>query len=229
MSKALIAITAVLAAMITTVAWAQNPYPTPSPTLTAAGTPTATTSPAATPTPATVDLVAIVKQFLGDENTGDFPAALALLTDDAVINGGSCQPPCVGKAAILKDMQQGQATHTQHVLADSTFQVSGNIVTGRIEHQSDLSRAAGINRFFVIATIEFTGDKISHITPRLDISDPQTATFAAFQKARQLANTGSGPASGGGAGFDHWLVEALAGLGALLTASALWARRRRAD
>ncbi len=232
MSRPLIAIMALLAGLMTTVAWAQIPYPTPSPTLTAAGTPTATTSPAATPASApAVDLVALVKQFFDDQNRGDVAAALAFFTDDAVVEGGPCQPPCVGKAAIQKHLEEDQAEHTQHVLADSTFQVSGNIVTGRIEHRNDLSRAAGIDRFFAIATYEFTGDKISHTTIRLDTSDPQTATFAAFQRARQLAKTGSGPASGGGSGspLDHWLVATLAGLGALLTASALRVRRRRAD
>jgi hypothetical protein len=144
--------------------------------------------------------VELVKQFLDDENRGDVTAALTLVTDDAVIDGGSCQPPCVGKAAIQKDIEQGEIVHTQHILADSTFQVSGNTVTARIEHQSDVARAAGVDRFFVIATIQFTGDKISHISPRLDTSDPQTATFAAFQRARQLAATGDGPSADGGRG-----------------------------
>ncbi len=217
MSKALIAVMALLAGIMTTVAWAQTPYSSPTPM-------------SATSTPAPFDPVARVKQFLDDQNRGDVAAALALLTDDAVKEGGSCQPPCVGKAAIQKDIEQDLATHTVHVLADSTFQVSGNIVTARVEHQSDLSRAAGIDRFFAIATIEFTGDKISHITSRLDTSDPQTATFAAFQRARQLAKTGSGPASGGGSELplDLWLVTTLAGLGALLTAAAFWFRRRHA-
>ncbi len=156
---------------------------------------------AQSPTPAagvSSNPVEVVKQYLDDENRGDVTAALALVTDDAVIDGGSCQPPCVGKAAIQKDIEQGEITHTQHVLADSTFQMSGNTVTARIEHQSDVARAAGVDRFFVIATIQFIGDKISHISPRLDTSDAQTATFAAFQKGRQLAATGDGSSADGG-------------------------------
>jgi hypothetical protein len=156
---------------------------------------------AQTPTPTagvSSNPVAIVKQFLDDENRGDVAGALTLVTDDAVIDGGSCQPPCVGKAAIQTDIEQGELAHTQHILADSTFQVSGNTVTARIEHQSDVAKAAGVDRFFVIATIQFTGDKISHISPRLDTTDPQTATLAAFQKTRQLAATGGGPSADGG-------------------------------
>jgi hypothetical protein len=129
------------------------------------------------------DLAALVKQLLDDENRGDLAAVLAAFIDDAVIDGlGACaQAPCVGKAAIQKDDESSEAAHSEHVLDDSTFQVSGNAVTARIEHTNDASRAAGVDRFFVIATYEFTGTKISHISRKLDTSDAQTAKFAAFQ------------------------------------------------
>jgi hypothetical protein len=173
--------------------------------------------------------VAIVKQLLDAENRGDVAAALALFTDDAVIDGGSCTPACVGKAAIQKDIESGVASHTEHVLAESTFQVSGNTVTARIEHRNDTSRAAGVDRFFVIATLEFTGTKISHISPNLDTSDAQTAKFAAFQKAQraaQLPTTGGEPSSSDGGGLA---LALLLGIGLVIAggiSTALGVRRR---
>jgi len=148
-----------------------------------------------------------------------------------VIDGlGSCaQAPCVGKAAIQKDFERSEAAHTEHVLADSTFQVSGNTVTARIEHRNDASRAAGVDRFFVIATYEFTGTKVSHISRKLDTSDAQTAKFAAFQKAQsagQLPATGGEPSSSNGAGLPLVVLLGIAFVMAGGFSTALGMRRR---
>jgi hypothetical protein len=136
--------------------------------------------PLPTPTP---DLVLVLRQYI-DAHSGDMNEALALLTDDAVVNGlGLCaQSPCVGKDAIGKDIERGQAGHPQHTRIDA--QASGNTVTARIEHQNDASRAAGIDRFVVITTVEFRGGKIASMTRVYDTSDPQTAAYVKFQQAQ---------------------------------------------
>jgi ketosteroid isomerase-like protein len=142
-------------------------------------------SPQPTPTPIsptpTPDLVALFRAYT-DSHSGDMSEALAMLTDDAVVNGlGLCaQSPCVGKDAILKDIQRGQAGHTQHVGIDA--QASGNTVTARIEHQNDTSRAAGIDRYVVIVTVEFRDGKIASMTRKYDTSDSLTAAYVKYQQ-----------------------------------------------
>lgn len=133
---------------------------------------------------AQADPAAVVRQFL---TTEDKAGRLALLTDDAVIDGlGLCsKAPCVGKDAIGKELDRDAAENTKHVSMD--LQVSGSVVTARVGHQNAASQAAGIERFMVIATLELSNSKISHITRKLDTTDPQTATFIKFQQAHASA------------------------------------------
>ena len=102
-------------------------------------------------------------------------------------------------------------------------------MTARIEHRNDASRAAGVDRFFVISVIEFTGTKISHISRKLDTSDAQTAKFAAFQKAQsagQLPTTGGEPSSSDAAGLPLVLLLGIALVIAGGFSTALGLRRR---
>jgi ketosteroid isomerase-like protein len=152
-----------LIAVVALAACAAQPTPTPVPS---------------TPAP---DLVALFRQYM-DSHSGDLNETLALLTDDAVVNGmGLCAPsPCVGKDAIRKDIERGLAAHTQHTSFDA--QASGNTVTARIGHRNDASRAAGIDQYVVLVTIEFRGGKIASMTRKYDLSDPQTVAYARFQQ-----------------------------------------------
>jgi hypothetical protein len=86
----------------------------------------------------------------------------------------------VGKDAIRKDIERGRAAHTQHTSFDA--QASGNTVTARIGHQNDTSRAAGIDRYVVLVTVEFRGDKIASMIRKLDMSDSQTIAYAKYQQ-----------------------------------------------
>jgi hypothetical protein len=57
-----------------------------------------------TPAPAQVDPASLAEQDLAAESRGDVAAALALYSDDAIVQyGGLCSSPCVGKAAIRKE------------------------------------------------------------------------------------------------------------------------------
>lgn len=133
---------------------------------------------------AQVDPAVVVRQFL---TTEDKAAKLALLTDDAVIDGqGLCQKsPCVGKDVIGKELDRQATENTKHVSVD--IQVSGSSVTARVGHQNAMTDAAGIQRFILVLTFTLRDGKISHITRNLDTTDPQTATFIKFQQAHASA------------------------------------------
>jgi hypothetical protein len=172
--------------------------PTPSPTATATGTPTPTPA----PTAPVVDPVSVQRQLLDADNRGDVQAALAFFTDDAAIDGlGLCTPtPCVGKDAIRRDLERGEAGHTVHLIQDATFQASGTTVSGRIPHQNDDSRAAGVDRFIVLTTSQVRSGQVARLHRELDTADPQTAKFAAFQRAAAQAAAPT-PARTGNAGL----------------------------
>src|SRR5215467_3223394 len=57
-----------------------------------------------TPAVAQIDPASLAKQDVAAESRGDVAAALALYSDDAIVqNGGLCWTACVGKAAVQKD------------------------------------------------------------------------------------------------------------------------------
>ena len=56
---------------------------------------------------ATVNPMLLAEQDLAAESRGDVAAALALYRDDAIVQyGGLCWNPCVGKAAIEKELER---------------------------------------------------------------------------------------------------------------------------
>src|SRR5438874_11631281 len=60
-----------------------------------------------TPAPAEVDPASLAERDLAAESRGDVAAALALYSDDAIVQyGGLCWTPCVGKAAIQKELER---------------------------------------------------------------------------------------------------------------------------
>jgi hypothetical protein len=84
------------------------------------------------------DPVAVQQQLFEALARGDVGAALALFTDDAVIDteSGLCaKAPCVGKAAIQKDFERYVADKSRHVTALNTY-VSGNVLVTRFEARS---------------------------------------------------------------------------------------------
>ena len=60
-----------------------------------------------TPAPAKENPASLAQRELAAESRGDVAAALALYSDDAIVQyGGLCWTPCVGKAAIQKELER---------------------------------------------------------------------------------------------------------------------------
>ena len=111
-------------------------------------------------------------------------------TDDAVIDGlgmSLCAAaPCVGKAAIQKELER-RVANKQHGTILKQY-VSGNVVTTRSEGRSDTVQKAGVERIIVWSIIETKGDKISYAHGvQAERTDPQTARFVEWQRAQPPA------------------------------------------
>ena len=82
------------------------------------------------PAPAKENPASLAQRELVAESRGDVAAALALYSDDAIVQyGGLCWTPCVGKAAI-------QNTHLDNTPANLKPGISarGEIYVDRLEH-----------------------------------------------------------------------------------------------
>ncbi len=136
---------------------------------------------------------------------GDVAAVMGFYTDDVMLEGfGLCAAaPCVGKAAIQKEIERQVADKFAGTEIPGTARVSGDTLTFRSEVVSDSIKAAGVERIIVSLTTVVKGDKISSIRYVLDLSDAQTAKFAAAQKL---------PKSGGDASPNEAWLMALAGI-----------------
>ena len=132
------------------------------------------------------DPVAVQQQLFEALARGDVARALALFTEDAVIDApsGPCMlAPCVGKAAIQKDLERLVADHSRRVNPLKTYVVN-NLVVTRLEASSDTIRKAGVDRIVVWAIREMRGDKIAAIRCCLpERTDPQTARFLEWERA----------------------------------------------
>ncbi|MGO9424485.1 MAG: nuclear transport factor 2 family protein [Steroidobacteraceae bacterium] len=92
--------------------------------------------------------VAVQQQLFDALAQGDVAGALALFTDDAVIDAesGLCaSAPCVGKAAVQKDLERIVADKTRRIATLNTY-VSGNLLVTRFEARSDVIKKAGVDR-----------------------------------------------------------------------------------
>src|SRR3954466_285624 len=81
------------------------------------------------------DPLAVFRQAIDARNRGDIAAMMALFTDDAVREDGSCQPPCVGLAAIKASFQKNIDEHFQAKVTSA--EGSGDTVTASAEISSD--------------------------------------------------------------------------------------------
>jgi ketosteroid isomerase-like protein len=134
---------------------------------------------------AQVDPVAVQQQWLDALARGDVAGALALLTDDAVIDApsGPCLPaPCVGKAAIRTDLERLVAARSRRVTPLQTY-VAGPLLVTQFDARSDRIRQAGVDRILIWSIREMRGDKIAVIRCCLaDRTDPQTARFLDWER-----------------------------------------------
>jgi ketosteroid isomerase-like protein len=131
------------------------------------------------------DPVAVQQQLFEALARGDVAGALALFTEDAVIDApsGPCaMAPCVGKAAIQKDLERLVADKSRRVTPLSTY-VSDNVLVTQLDARSDTIRKAGVDRIIVWAIREMRGDKIAAIRCCLpERTDPQTARFLDWER-----------------------------------------------
>jgi hypothetical protein len=136
------------------------------------------------------DPVSVQRQMLDALGRGDSAGALAFFTDDAVIDAesGFCAAaPCVGKAAIQKDLDRYVADKSRRVTVLDTH-VDGNVLVTRFEARSALIQSSGVDRIVLWGIREMRGDKIA--TSRCCLperTDSQTARFLAWDYAHPLA------------------------------------------
>jgi ketosteroid isomerase-like protein len=116
------------------------------------------------------DPVAVFRQAIDARNRGDIVAMMALFTDDAVREDGSCQPPCVGLAAVRASFQKNIDEHFQAKLISA--EGSGDTVTGRAEISSDAFRARGIEKRMTSYTVKLRDGKIVRWTSPLPPQSP---------------------------------------------------------
>ena len=135
---------------------------------------------------ARADPVAVQQQLLDALARGDVQAAVALFTNDAVIDteSGLCaRAPCVGKVAIQKDFERYVADKSRRVTTLGTY-VSGNILVTRFEARSALIEKAGVHRIILWGIREMKGDKIASSRCCLpDRTDSETARFLEWDYA----------------------------------------------
>ena len=89
------------------------------------------------------DRVSIFRQAIDARNRGDLDGLMKFFASDVVREDGSCNPPCVGEAAVRRSFEKNIAEHFQASL--TSVEGSGDTVTGRAEIRSDAFRAQGLD------------------------------------------------------------------------------------
>jgi len=139
---------------------------------------------------AQADPVAVQQRLFDALERGDVEAALSLFTDDAVVDSqsGTCaSAPCVGRAAIQKDLLRYVSDKSRRVHALDTH-VSGNILITRFEARSATISKAGVERIVLWGIREMAGDKIASTRCCLpERTDMQTLRFLEWDYAHSPA------------------------------------------
>ena len=107
---------------------------------------------------ASTDPVSIFRQAIDARNRGDLDGLMKLFAPDAMRVDGSCNPPCVGEAALRRSFEKNIAEHFQASL--TSVEGSGDTVTARSEIRSDAFRAQGVDHRMSSYTIKFRDGKI---------------------------------------------------------------------
>jgi hypothetical protein len=134
---------------------------------------------------AQVDPKALVQKQCETLARGDVAGALALYTEDAVVDGaGLCAAaPCVGKAAIQQELEHRIALKVQATSLNSY--VDGTVVTTRYAVQSDSTRHAGVDRIIGWEIVELKAGKIGATRgPVWERTDAQTARYLEWQRTQ---------------------------------------------
>jgi ketosteroid isomerase-like protein len=119
---------------------------------------------------AQMDPVGIFRQAIDARNMGDLATMIALFTQDAVREDGSCQPPCVGLDAVRRSFQKNIDEHFQAKL--TSVKGAGDTVTATAEISSDTFRAQGIEKRMTSYTIQVRDGKIARWSSPLPPKKP---------------------------------------------------------
>ena len=132
---------------------------------------------------AKVNPATLAERDLAAETSGDAAGALALYADDAIIQyGGLCWTPCVGKAAIEKELARRVAAKNRWKVVGKY--VSGNVAVLQTELQIGYIEGSGVDRVVVWIINEVKGDKIVTSTLVGQRTDPQTARFIEWSRSK---------------------------------------------
>jgi hypothetical protein len=130
---------------------------------------------------ATINPMLLAEQDLTAESRGDVRAALALYRDDAIVQyGGLCWTPCVGKAAIEKELERRVAAKNEWKIIGKY--VSGNVAVVQAELKIGYIEYTGVDHVVVWSIYEVTGDKIAAVTLAGQRTDPQTKRFIEYSR-----------------------------------------------
>ena len=130
---------------------------------------------------ATINPMLLAEQDLAAESRGDMAAALALYRDDAIVQyGGLCWTPCVGKAAIEKELERRVAAKNEWKIIGKY--VSGNVAVVQAELKIGYIEYTGVDHVVVWSIYEVTGDKIAAVTLAGQRTDPQTKRFIEYSR-----------------------------------------------
>jgi hypothetical protein len=139
-----------------------------------------------TPAAAEVDPASLAERDLAAESRGDVAAALALYSDDAIVQyGGLCWTPCVGKAAIQKELERRIEAKNRWTITGKY--VSGNVAVVQTELRIGFIEESGVDRVIVWCIYETKGDKIAVVTLAGQRTDPQTARFIEWFRSQPAA------------------------------------------
>ena len=136
-----------------------------------------------TPARAEADPASLAERDLAAESRGDVTSALALYSDDAIVQyGGLCWTPCVGKPAIQKELERRVEAKNRWTIIGKY--VSGNVAVVQTELRIGFIEESGVDRVIVWCIYETKGDKIAVVTLAGQRTDPQTARFIEWIKAQ---------------------------------------------
>src|SRR5436190_12395458 len=139
-----------------------------------------------TPVPAQTDPASLAERELAAETSGDVAAALALYSDDATVQyGGLCWPPCVGKAAIQKELERRVEAKNRWTITGKY--VSGNVAVVQTELRIGFIEPSGVDRVIVWCIYETKDNKIAVVTLVGQRTDPQTARFIEWFRSQPPA------------------------------------------
>ena len=135
---------------------------------------------------AQADPATLAQQDVAAESRGDVAAAIALYSDDAIIqNGGLCWTACVGKAAVEKEIERRVAARNRATIVGKY--VSGNVAVVETEvrigaadkpgAEGYVEWSPGVDRIVVWNIYEMKEGKIAVATLVGQRTDPQTARF----------------------------------------------------